>query len=185
MRLQAAAISRVNREKGAPMSIELIRKPKTSADPLKALEAAAAGLEFEMERAGRNELHVMLPGVWRDIGLWFTWRPELSTLQMGAPLDLKAPAGRLDEASRLIVMINERLWIGHFDLWAEDHSIVYRNSALLPAEGGLDSAQGEALIRATSEAVDRFYPAFNFLIWGGKNPDDALKASLFDTAGNA
>mgnify|MGYP001342568850 CR=1 FL=1 len=25
---------------------------------------------------------------WRDIGLWFTWRPELATLQMGAPLDL-------------------------------------------------------------------------------------------------
>lgn len=167
------------------MSIELIRKPKQIANPLKALEAAAAGLEFEMERAGDNELHVMLPGVWRDIGLWFTWRPELATLQMGAPLDLKAPAGRLDEASRLVVMVNERLWIGHFDLWAEDHSIVYRNAALLTAEGGLDSAQGEALIRAAGEAVDRFYPAFNFLIWGGKKPEDALRASLFETHGNA
>jgi len=167
------------------MSIELIRKPTKSIDPLKALEAAAAGLEFEMERAGENELHVMLPGVWRDIGLWFTWRPELATLQMGAPLDLKAPPSRLDEASRLVVMVNERLWIGHFDLWAEDHSIVYRNSALLNAEGGLDSVQGESLIRAASEAVDRFYPAFNFFIWGGKKPDDALRASLFETQGNA
>lgn len=167
------------------MSIELIRKPKQSENPLKVLEAAAAGLEFEMERAGDNELHVMLPGVWRDIGLWFTWRPELSTLQMGAPLDLKAPAGRIDQASRLVVMVNERLWIGHFDLWADDCSIVYRNSSLLPAEGGIDSAQGEALIRAASEAVDRFYPAFNFLIWGGKSPEEALQASLFETAGNA
>jgi hypothetical protein len=104
---------------------------------------------------------------------------------MGAPLDLKAPVGRLDDASRLVVMVNERLWIGHFDLWAEDHSIVYRNAALLTEEGGLDSAQGEALIRAASEAVDRFYPAFNFLIWGGKKPDEALRASLFETAGNA
>ncbi|MEZ5892177.1 MAG: YbjN domain-containing protein [Parvularculaceae bacterium] len=167
------------------MSIELIRKPKPGSNPLKALEAAAAGLEFEMERASDHELHVMLPGVWRDIGLWVTWRPELATLQLGAPLELKAPAGRLDEASRLIAMINERLWIGHFDLWAEDHSIVYRNGAILNADGGLDSAQGEALIRAASEAVDRFYPAFNFLIWGGKNPEEALKASLFETAGNA
>ncbi len=167
------------------MSIELIRKPKQSENPLRTLEAAAAGLEFDMERAGDNELHVMLPGVWRDIGLWFTWRPELSTLQMGAPLDLKAPVGRLDEASRLVAMVNERLWIGHFDLWTDDHSIVYRNSSLLPSEGGIDSGQGEALIRAASEAVDRFYPAFNFLIWGGKSPDDALQASLFETAGSA
>ena len=63
--------------------------------------------------------------------------------------------------------------------------IVYRNAALLTEEGGLDSVQGEALIRAASEAVDRFYPAFNFLIWGGKKPDEALRASLFETQGNA
>ena len=167
------------------MSIELIRKPKASENPLRVLEAAAAGLEVDMERAGDNELHVMLPSVWRDIGLWFTWRPELSTLQMGAPLDLKAPASRIDEASRLVVMVNERLWIGHFDLWADDKSIVYRNSSLLPAEGGIDSVQGEALIRAASEAIDRFYPAFNFLVWGGKSPEEAMQASLFETAGNA
>lgn len=167
------------------MSIELIEKPKTAADPLDALEGAAAGLEFEMERVGDNELHVMLPGVWRDIGLWFTWRPELATLQMGAPIDLKAPAGRLGEASHLIAMVNERLWVGHFDLWADDHGIVYRNAAILPENGALTATQSEALIRAASEAVDRFYPAFNFLVWGGKKPEEALKASLFETAGNA
>lgn len=167
------------------MSIELIKKPNKIIDPLEALENAASRIEFEMERVGDKELHIMLPGVWRDIGLWFTWRAELSTLQMGAPLDLKAPVGRLEEASHLITMVNERLWVGHFDLWADDHSIVYRNSAVLPEDGCLEISQGEALIRAAKEAVDRFYPAFNFLIWGGKSPDDAFKASLFETAGNA
>ncbi len=167
------------------MSIELIRKPGKVADPLAALEAAAENLGFEMERVSDAELHVMLPGVWRDLGLWFTWRPELSTMQMGAPIDLKAPAGRLEEASHLVTMVNERLWVGHFDLWADDNSIVFRNAAILPEGGALDKGQGEALIRAAAEAVDRFYPAFNFLVWGGKNPDDALKASLFETAGNA
>ena len=127
----------------------------------------------------------MLPGVWRDIGLWFTWRPELATLQMGAPLDLKAPVGRLEEASHLITMVNEQLWVGHFDLWAEDHGIVFRNSAILPSSGALEADQAAALIRVVSEAVDRFYPAFNFLVWGGKSPEEALKASLFETAGNA
>ncbi len=167
------------------MSIQLIQKPSKPCDPLDALEAAAANLEFEMERIGDNELHVMLPGVWRDIGLWFTWRPELATLQMGAPIDLKAPVARLTEASHLITMVNERLWVGHFDLWADDNSIVYRNAAILPGDGALDASQADAMIRAVSEAVDRFYPAFNFLVWGGKSPKDALKASLFDTAGNA
>ena len=167
------------------MSIELIQKPSKTRDPLDMLESAAAGLEFEMERVGEHELHVMLPGVWRDLGLWFTWRPELATLQMGAPIDLKAPTGRLREASHLITMVNERLWVGHFDLWADDHAIVYRHSAILPGDGTLDSGQADTMIRAVSEAVDRFYPAFNFLVWGGKSPEEALKASLFETAGNA
>ena len=167
------------------MSIELIQSPTKTVDPLSALEAAAAKLDYEMERVGERELHLMLPSVWRDIGLWFTWRPELATLQMGAPLDLKAPVGRLEEASALIAMVNERLWIGHFDLWTEDHSIVYRNASILPVSGELHDTQCEALIRAAGEAVDRFYPAFNFLIWGGKKPEEALEASMVETAGNA
>lgn len=167
------------------MSIELIHKPAKTADPMTALEAAAEHLDFEMERVAEAEIHIMLPCVWRDIGLWFTWRDELSTLQMGAPIDLKAPAGREDEASRLITMVNERLWAGHFDLWTEDRSIVYRHAAILPESGGIDTTQAEMLIRAAAEAVDRFYPAFNFLVWGGKKPEEALNASLFETAGNA
>ncbi|MEM8935731.1 MAG: YbjN domain-containing protein [Pseudomonadota bacterium] len=172
-------------KEGTPMSIELIHKHETSEDPLTMLEAAAETLEFEMERVGECELHVMLPGVWRDLGVWFTWRPELATLQMGAPIDLKAPATRLEEASRLVTMVNERLWIGHFDLWTDDNAIVYRNATILPDGGALMASQAEALIRAASEAVDRFYPAFNFLVWGGKSPSDALEASLFETAGSA
>ncbi|MEM9494594.1 MAG: YbjN domain-containing protein [Pseudomonadota bacterium] len=167
------------------MSMELLESPSISHDPLKALEAAAAGFEFDMERVGEHELHVALPGVWRDIGLWFTWREEVLTLQMGAPLDLKAPVGRLCEASRLVAMVNERLWAGHFDLWTDDNSIVYRNSAILSASSNLASDQANALIRAVGESVDRFYPAFNFFVWGGKSPEEALEASLFETAGNA
>ena len=88
------------------MSIELIEQPKTTHHPIKILEQAAGTLDMEFERVADNELHLMLPSVWRDIGLWFTWRAELSTLQMGAPIDLKAPVGRCDEAARLVTMVN-------------------------------------------------------------------------------
>jgi len=167
------------------MSIELIQKPHRTHDPIDALASAAERLEYEKERIEEGELHIMLPSVWRDIGLWFTWRSELSTLQMGAPIDLKAPASRLEQASHLVTMVNERLWVGHFDLWADDHSIVLRHSVILPETGALSASQADGLIRAAGEAVDRFYPAFNFLVWGGKKPEAALKASLFETAGSA
>ncbi len=167
------------------MSIELAHDSTSVVDPLESLEAVAGLLEMESERVDEAELHLALPGVWRDAGVWFTWRPELSTVQMGAPLDIKAPANRLAEAARLVALVNERLWIGHFDLWTEDLSIVYRNSMVLPEDGGLDSVQAQYLIKGAAEAIDRFFPAFNYLIWGGRSPEEAMEAALFETHGNA
>jgi hypothetical protein len=89
------------------------------------------------------------------------------------------------EASRLVAMVNERLWIGHFDLWSDDSALVFRNAIVLPESGVLDGAQAQCLIRGASEAIDRFFPAFNYFIWGGKTPAEALEASLFETVGNA
>ena len=167
------------------MSIEILESPTPEADPLEALEAVAGALELEIERVDEAELHLSMPGVWRDAGLWFTWRPEVSTLQMGAPLDLKVPDNLMMHAARLVALINERLWLGHFDLWSEDQNIVFRNAMVLPQDGGIDDVQAQLLIRGASEAIDRFFPAFNYLIWGGKSPEEALEASLFETAGSA
>lgn len=167
------------------MSIELLETPTASFNPLESVEAVANALEIEADRVNDAELHLAAPGAWRDAGIWFTWRPEVSTLQMGAPLDLKAPDNLLMSAARLVAMVNERLWVGHFDLWTEDQSIVYRDSIILPENGALDGVQAQCLIRGATEAIDRFYPAFNYLIWGGKSPQEAMDASLFETAGNA
>jgi len=167
------------------MSIELLETPSSAIDPLDAIEAVAGALEIEIERVDDVEIHLAVPGTWRDAGVWFTWRPEVSTLQMGAPLDLKVPENLMMQAARLVTMINERLWIGHFDLWTEDQNIVFRNSIILPEDGSLDSVQAQYLIRGATEAIDRFFPAFNYLIWGNKSPEEALESSLFETAGNA
>lgn len=167
------------------MSIQILEKPTIAHDPLEALEAVAGLMEIEVERVDDAELHLAVPGAWRDAGVWFTWRPEVSTLQLGAPLDIKAPSNRVGDAAKLVTLVNERLWVGHFDLWSEDLAIVYRNGIILSDDAALDPQQAQNLISATAEAVDRFYPAFNYLVWGGKSPEDALKASLFDTVGSA
>ncbi|MEZ5895745.1 MAG: YbjN domain-containing protein [Parvularculaceae bacterium] len=167
------------------MSIELLNAPTPVADPLDALESVADDLALSVERVDVAELHLAIPGMWRDAGFWFTWRPELSTLQMGAPLDIKAPENRLGEAARLVALVNEQLWIGHFDLWSDDFSIVFRHSVILPSSGELEHSQAQLLIRGAREAIDRFLPAFNYFIWGGRSPEEALEGCLFETAGNA
>ena len=90
----------------------------------------------------------------------------------------------IDEASRLVVMINERLWIGHFDLWAHDGVLLYRHSLMLhgaePTPG-----QCEALLQAALESCERYYQAFQFVVWAGKRAEDAIATAIFETEGQA
>jgi len=167
------------------MSIDVLEHTARFADPLDVLEAVASNAEMPVERIDRSELHINVSGGWRDMAIWFAWRPDLHTLQLGAPLDLKAPEGRLADVCRLLALVNERVWIGHFDLWSDDNGIVFRHGVVLPEDADIDAMQAECLIRGAAEAFDRFFPAFNYLIWGGKEPEEALEASLFETVGNA
>ncbi|MEE9330000.1 MAG: YbjN domain-containing protein [Parvularculaceae bacterium] len=162
-----------------------MRDFETGADPLEVIEWVAEQGEMTTERVDRAELHVNVNGVWRDIAVWFAWREDLRVLQMGAPLELKVPPALEPEICQLLAMVNERVWIGHFDLWSEDKAIVYRNGLVLSQMADLDEGQAETLLKGASEAFERFYPAFNYVIWGGKSPAEALAACLFDVVGSA
>ena len=49
-----------------------------------------------------------------------------------------------------------------------------------PAEAQIEDMLGIAL-----QECNRFYPAFQHVIWAGKSPRDALDSALFETAGEA
>ena len=47
------------------------------------------------------------------------------------------------------------------------------------------SANARALLKAALEACERYYQSFQFVVWAGKSPEDALAATLFETQGHA
>lgn len=125
-----------------------------------------------------------IAGAWSDHELWFAWRPEMQTLHLHLGLDLKAPASRRGEICDLLARINERLPLGHFDYWEDEQAVVYRCSLPLIGQPATP-LQVSTMIASATEAADRFYPAFNFLIWAGKTPREAAEAAMFETAGSA
>ena len=48
-----------------------------------------------------------------------------------------------------------------------------------------DFRDAEAIAEAAMEECERFYPVFQFVLWGGKSPTEAIAAALIDTAGEA
>ena len=69
---------------------------------------------------------------------------------------------------RLIAGINEQLWIGHFDIWTHTGMIMYRQALVLPNGLTASTAQCEAMLVGAIHACERYYPAFQFVVWAGK-----------------
>ena len=154
-------------------------------EPLDIVEQVVMSEQYNYERHGDGEVHFTVPGGWQDHQIWFAWSEGIETLHICLGLDAKVPDKRRGALCELMALLNERLWLGHFDVWSDDGAIVYRNAVALPAGGRPDPAQVAALIAAAVEAGERFYPAYNFLVWAGKSPTEAVQAAMFETAGEA
>ncbi|MFN3537360.1 MAG: YbjN domain-containing protein, partial [Brevundimonas sp.] len=99
--------------------------------------------------------------------------------------DIRAPTARRAAAYELASRLNQRVWLGHFEVWSEDGEIVFRHALALPHGERPTLAQAASMIDAAIDAADRYFPAFDYLIRGGSGPGEAIDACLFETVGTA
>jgi hypothetical protein len=154
-------------------------------DPLDVVEHVLQAENLDFDRTEDGDLAFALAGDWKDYELWFAWRPEADCLQLCLSLDMKASVEQRAESYELLSLINQRVWLGHFEVWAEDGEVVFRHAMAMPSGDRPSLSQAASMIDAAVEAADRFYPAFDFMIRGGKSPEDAMAACMFETLGEA
>jgi len=154
-------------------------------DPLDVVERVLVAENLSFDRTDDGDLAFALTGDWKDFELWFAWRPEADCLQLCLSVDIKADKSLRDSANALVNLINQRVWLGHFEVWADEGEIVFRHAMALPDGERPSMAQTASMIDAAMEAADRFFPAFDFLISGGKTPEEAMAACMFETMGHA
>lgn len=154
-------------------------------DPLDVVEHVLTAENLSFDRTDDGDLAFVLTGDWKDYELWFAWRPEADCLQLCLSIDLKVHSFGREAAYALINLINQRVWLGHFEVWADDGEVVFRHAMALPEGERPSLAQTASMIDAAMESADRFYPAFDFLIKGGKSPAEAMAACMFETVGQA
>jgi hypothetical protein len=114
-----------------------------------------------------------------------SWRAEIGALHFSCAFDLKTPKSRRRDIHTLLAMLNEKLAIGHFDLWPEDGVVMFRHALLLRGGASVTTELIEDLVQIALGECERCYPAFQFLLWGGKSPEDAIAASMLETVGEA
>jgi hypothetical protein len=154
-------------------------------DPLDVVEHVLSAENLDFDRTEDGDLAFALAGDWKDYELWFAWRPEVDCLQLCLSLDMKADREQRLAGFELLSLINQRVWLGHFELWPDEGEVVFRHAMAMPSGDRPTLSQAASMIDAAVEAADRFYPAFDFVLRGGKSPADAMAACMFETVGEA
>jgi hypothetical protein len=163
--------------------IDLSRYP--TANPVDVVERLAATHDWSFARASEDEVTLVVGGEWADYQVSFTWMSDIEALHLACAFELKVPDRRRSEVLELVAKINEQLWVGHFDLWSGEGLVMYRHALVLTGGLSASGAQCESVLGNALDACERYYQAFQFVLWAGKGASEALDAVLFETSGRA
>ena len=153
-------------------------------NPIDLIENQALRNDWACDRTGDDELTLVIAGNWTDYHVSLNWRDDLEALHLACAFDFKVPQNRLPEMYRLIAQINEQMWLGHFDLWTQEGLVMFRHALLL--NGAVATpAQCDAMLKAALESCERYYQAFQFVVWAGRESHEALASAMFETHGKA
>src|SRR5215813_11198107 len=168
------------------MDLYLDDEVDAAADPLETVEAVIGSDDrFTCERADDGDVHFNFKCAWGETAGYFSFREELPALLFTLGFDLQAPKSRRAEAIKLAARINENLWLGHFDVWSDDGTIIFRHAMPMIGREEISIGEVQAMLAAALDAADRFQPAFHFVILAGLSAEHAAEAALFETAGAA
>jgi hypothetical protein len=155
------------------------------AAPVEMLAALFEARGWPCEVLSDEEMTGEVQGSWANYQLRAIWREADNVLQFLCLPDIRVTSEKKQRAYELLCLVNEQMWIGHFDIWSNGDVLLYRHGALLGDDGVLSLDQAQALVETAIDECDRFYPAFQFVLWGDKSPRAALESALVDAAGEA
>ena len=167
------------------MSGRIDEARSNTSNPLDLLEEMASAQEWVWDRTGDAELVTRITGRWSDYDLHFAWCHDHSVLQLFCGVDLRVPRERRAAVGELLMLANGRMWMGHFDLPQGDDMPLFRHAVPLRGIRGASVELLEDLIEGAVNACERYHPALQFVVWGGKAPADAIAAALPETQGEA
>ena len=157
----------------------------SSSSPIYLLEEIFHEFDWAYECESETEITAEVEGRWCNYRLIAIWRQDFSSLMISTLIDVKIANDKLHKSSSLLTTLNPRVWLGHFEITPEYQIPAYRYNLLLQGYSGATLEQIEEIVTTAMTECDRLYPALQFVLWGGKSPDEALMAAMLDTHGEA
>lgn len=157
--------------------------PYTS--PVNLLEEIFLQFDWTYERMNETDIMAEVEGRWCTYRLFSMWRQDLESLTISCLVDIKVPQDKRDVVGLLLSGFNPKVWLGHFEVLPEDETPAFRYNLNLRGNAVATLEQVEEVVSSAVVECDRLYPALQFVLWGGKTPEEALLAAMLDTYGEA
>ena len=156
-----------------------------SLNPIDVVEEVIYSKKWTFSRADDYELVAEIASKWCQYRFYFTWSEQIRAISLTVTFDLKFPYVKMKDAQELLALINEKLWIGHFDITSKNGIPAYRHTVLSFPEDEVLHHQLENLVDIAIYECEKFYPAFQLVLFEDSDPGKALAISTFDTIGVA
>jgi len=156
-----------------------------SLNPIDVVEEVIYSKKWTFSRADDYELVAEISSKWCQYRFYFTWSEQIRAISLTVTFDLKFPHLKMKDAQELLALINEKLWIGHFDITSKNGIPAYRHTVLSFPEDEVLHHQLENLVDIAIYECEKFYPAFQLVLFEDSDPGKALAISTFDTIGVA
>ena len=154
-------------------------------NPIDVVEDVIHSKKWTFSRSDDYELVAEISSQWCQYRLYFTWSEQIKAISFTITFDLKFPKYKSKEVYELLALINERLWIGHFDITSNNGIPAYRHTVLSLPENEILHHQLEDLVDIAIYECEKYYPAFQLVLFDDSEPANALNVSTFDTVGRA
>ena len=157
----------------------------TTLNPIDIVEDVIYEKKWSFSRADDYELVADISSKWCQYRLYFTWSENVRAISFTITFDLKFPESKLFKAYKLIGLINENLWIGHFDITSKNGIPAFRHTLLSSNDNDFLHKKLENLVDIAIFECEKYYPSFQQVLFDEIEPSKSLLFANFEVIGTA
>lgn len=155
-------------------------------NPIDTIEEIFSLQEWPTQRVSDGEVAADVMGKLSQYSLHFIWNSDTGILQFIIAFhELEVEQAQLARVYELCARLNEKISVGHFDLVSEAKAVAFRHGLILPGTRTVSEYLIEQLIEMGLETCERFFSAFQFVLFGARDPEEAASMVMIDTVGEA
>ena len=154
-------------------------------NPIDIVEEVIYEKKWSFSRADEYELVADISSKWCQYRLYFTWSENIRAISCTITFDLKFPQNKIIKAYELIGLINEKLWLGHFDITSKNGIPAFRHTILSNADSDFLHKKLENLVDIAIYECEKYYPSFQQVLFDEIEPSESLLFTNLEVLGSA